>query len=97
MELKPNTAYHITALGEIREIAPKNGSDFKLAEAQALVDGHIEVLYLNSDWIMILNEDGKRFKECNDKATRIAHSWQAIRSDDYICGDVIICLSGQLR
>lgn len=97
MELNRNTAYHITALGEIRQIAPKNGSDFKLKEVQTLVDGYIEVLYLNAEWIMILNEEGKFSKGYNDKATQMAHSWHAIRDDDYICGDVVVCLSEQLR
>lgn len=96
MELKENTAYHITVQGEIAEIAPKNGRDFQLEEAQSLVEGYIEVLFLNSDWIMIINEDGKFSKEYNQKATQIAHSWQAIRWNDYICGDVIVCLSKQL-
>lgn len=96
MELKENTAYHITVQGEIAEIAPKNGRDFQLEEVQSLVEGYIEVLFLNSDWIMIINEDGKFTKGYNEKATQIAHSWQAIRSDDYISGDVIVCISKQL-
>lgn len=96
MELKGNTAYHITVQGEITEIAPKNGRDFQLEEAQSLVDGYIEVLFLNSDRIMVINENGKFTKEYNEAATRIAHTWQAIRWNDYICGDVIVCPSEQL-
>lgn len=96
MELNENTAYHITVQGEIAEIAPKNGRTFRLKEAQSLVDGYIEVLFLNSDWIMVINEDGKFTKGYNEKATQLAHSCQAIRGNDYICGDVIVCLSKQL-
>lgn len=96
MELKKNTAYHITVQGEIIEIVPNNGRDFQLEEAQSLVDGYIEVLFLNSDWIMIINEEGKFSKEYNQKATLKAHSWQTIRWNDYICGDVIVCPSKQL-
>lgn len=96
MKLKENTAYHITVQGEIIEIAPKNGRDFQLEEVQSLVDGYIEVLFLSSDRIMIINECGKFTKSYNEKATQIAHSNHAIRTNDYISGDVIVCLLKQL-
>ena len=97
MELIPTKAYHITVDGGIKEIAPKNGSDFSLEEAQSHVDGYIEVVRLTDEQIMIVNEDGKFNKSYNPIASGIADLHNAIAKGDYISGDVVICPTDMLR
>ncbi len=96
MELQPTKAYHISAGGEIKEISPRNGKEFELEEAQAHVEGYIEVVQLNKDQIMIVNEEGKYDKEYNAIATGIADLHNALWSGDYICGNVVVCPSRML-
>lgn len=96
MELIPSKAYLITEDYEVSEISPENGKEFGLKEVQRHVDGFIEVLWLTSDQIMVINEDGKLCKEYNAFATAIAHLHNAIREADYIAGDVVICASKML-
>lgn len=50
MELIPTKAYHITVAGEITEIKPANGEDFKLEEVKSRVEGYIEVVNLNGNY-----------------------------------------------
>lgn len=96
MELLPVNAYLITTKGEVSQIFPKNGTEFELEETQRCVDGYIEIVYLTDEQIMIINEDGKFTKNCNQIATAIAHLHRAIGRDDYIAGDVVICPSKML-
>ena len=80
-------------------VYPKNGTDFKLDEAQSLVDGNIEVIDIRdgSDFIMIINDDGKFTKEPNLVATSIARKTKSIFPNDYICGDVVLCHTSMLK
>lgn len=96
MELQLDKAYHITVGGDISEISPGNGKTFNLEEAQAHVEGYIEIVLLNDDQIMIVNEEGKFDKRYNVIATAIANLHNALWAGDYICGDVVICPSGML-
>ncbi len=76
----------------VSNIAPNNGIAFELEEAQALVGGYIEIINIGKGYIMIIDEEGKLDgKPFNTMATMIALHRQAIRPDDYIVGDVIIC------
>lgn len=97
MELIPTKAYYITVDGVIKEIRPENGTDFRLEEAQGFVDGYIEIVWLSTDQIIIINEEGKFNKEYNAIATGIAELHKALLAGDYICGDVIICPAGMLK
>lgn len=97
MELIPEKAYIISESGDVREIKPENGTDFSLEEAQQAVDGYIEVVYLNDKQIMIVNEEGKFTKKCNQVATAIARLNRALFNFDYISGDVILCPSEMLE
>lgn len=91
-------AYHITAAGEIKEVSPANGKDFKLSEAQNLVGGYIEVVHLTKDIIAIVDEEGKiKGREPNRLATVIANSAHGLWEGDYLAGDVVICPSQMLR
>lgn len=96
MELLPTNAYLITEKCGVSQINPRNGKDFELDEAQRYVDGYIEVVRLTDDQIMIINEEGKFTKGCNQIATAIAHLHRAICQRDYIAGDVVICPSKML-
>lgn len=97
MELIPTKAYHISVDGSITEIAPENGTDFSLEEAQAHVGGYIEVVRLTGEQIMIVNEDGKFNKSYNPIASGIADLHNAIAKGDYISGEVVICPDYMLR
>lgn len=82
--------------GEIVEVEPNNGKDFKLRELQKIVDGYIEIVWLPNDKIMVVNEDGKlRGLETNVKATRIYYN--AFGYKDIIVGDVLLCDSNQVE
>lgn len=94
---KPASAYLLAANGVARSITPENGTDFQLEEAQGYVDGYIEVIHLTDEVILIINEEGKFSKPFNSTATVIAHACKAVRKDDYIAGDAIICLSEMLK
>lgn len=96
MELMPNRAYHITVEGSVTETSPLNGKTFELEEAQKMVEGLIEIVYLHGEQIMIVNENGKFGKRYNPVATAIAHLHGSITSRDYICGNVVICPSPML-
>lgn len=96
MELIPTNAYLITEKCEVSDLTPRNGKDFELDEVQKCVDGFIEVLWLTREQIMIVNEEGKFSKGYNVFATAVAHLHKAIRDDDYIAGDVVICPSKML-
>ena len=78
------------------EIQPANGTNFKLAEAQALVGGLIEVFPLGAGQIMVANEEGKlEHLPVNIEATLI---WRRVYGPgDTIVGDVFICKSSELR
>ena len=93
MELLPNKAYQITTEGDIIEIAPKDGKEFHLTEIQELVDGLIEIVYLNNYQIMVVNEEGKVTKRYNVYASVIADRHHALMEGDYICGNAVICPS----
>ena len=82
-----------------RRVFPKNGTDFSLEESQKYVGGNIEVIDVRdgSDFIMIINDDGKYTKEPNLAATAIARQTNSIFPNDYICGDVILCHTSMLK
>lgn len=76
-------------------IKPKNGTDFSLEELQTIVDGHIEVLRLTDEQIMIVNEEGKlNGLSFNAKATRMVRE---AGYDDFIVGDVLVCHTNMVK
>lgn len=86
----------IKANGEIIDVNPKNGKDFKLYELQKIVDGYIEVVWMPYDKIMVVNEDGKiRHLPVNEKATKIYQD--CFGFSDIIVGDVLVCDSNQVE
>lgn len=80
----------------ITTVEPKNGTDYSLEELQEIVGGHIEILSLNDEEIMVLNEEGKILGlDLNDNATAIIS--EAGYWDDFIVGDVLVCKSDEVR
>ena len=48
----------VKTTGEKHKVSPKNGKDYKLKELQDIVDGYIEIVYLQNNKIMVVNEEG---------------------------------------
>ena len=83
----------IKANGDIIEIEPKDKNSFTLKEMQDYVGGWIEVIYLSSGEMMVLNEHGKiNDLPINQKATEIYGS-----REDYIAGNVMIINRNQIK
>lgn len=89
------------ANGEIKEVTPKNGTDFQLEELQEIVGGYIWVIGLKGDTeqrIMVMNEEGKlKGLLMNEKATELAQGFDAISQIDYIVGDVLVCNDSMVK
>ena len=85
--------------GEVMEIEPKNGTDFKLDELYKYLQcSLVEVINLNQDDIMVVDEEGKYTSNVvNVNATVLAQENQAITSWDYIAGDAIVCNRKMIR
>lgn len=64
--------------GTRKEIQPQNGTDFKLEELQAYVDGYIEIVNLQNGETLVINEDGKDRYPTNETATKLARKHRAI-------------------
>lgn len=81
--------------GETLEVEPINGEDFKLAELQGMVNGNIEIVYLNDNIIMVINEEGKLLNlPINHTATCLYQMCRGIK--DVIVGDVLLCRNNQV-
>lgn len=86
--------------GEVMEIEPKNGTDFKLDELYKLLQcSLVEVINLNQDDIMVVDEEGKWASNnvVNVNATKCAQENQAILFWDYIAGNAIVCNRKMIR
>ena len=85
--------------GEVMEIEPKNGTDFKLDELyKHLQCSLVEVVNLNQDDIMVVDAEGKWASNVvNVNATVLAQENQAIVFWDYVAGDAIVCNRKMIR
>lgn len=82
--------------GTILEIEPVNGKDFKLEELNAIVNGYIEIVYLNDGQIMVVNEEGLiKGLPYNKEATR--RVFMGTYLPYYIVGDVLVCNQKQVK
>lgn len=80
--------------GTILSITPNKGNKFTLEELQKYVGGYIQIIYLQHNYIMIINEEGKlKSLPKNEEATKLANFHSDF--DDYIVGNVVICKSEQ--
>lgn len=91
----------IHADGTGREVTPKNArAGFTLRELYALLDcSTVEVVALADGRTMVLDEDGK-YREprrpVNERATRLLHLAGGMPTD-FVTGDVLIVLRGELK
>lgn len=90
--------------GQKLPVAPLNGRDFSLEEAQAIVGGYVQMILLMEGRIMLVNEEAKIMpavkaggNDPNPTATMLAHHMGAIAADDYIAGVALVCEAGQFR
>ena len=82
--------------GEVIDIEPKNGKDFKYKELNEIVGGYIELVNLPSDRFMVVNEEGKLMGlPINEKATTIFQT--ELGPYDVIVGDCLICKTSQIK
>lgn len=81
--------------GEIVEVSPKNGTDFKCEELHEIVGGYFEMVYLPKGNLMVVNEEGKIMGlPVNNNATDIVLQ-NGI--SDIIAGDVLICKLKEIK
>ena len=86
----------IKTSGEVVEVSPQNGTDFQLEEVKAVVCGWVEAINLRDGRLMLCDEEGKlKNKPVNIEATKIFHS--ALRTSDFIVGDVLVCKEDELK
>lgn len=86
--------------GEVMEIEPKNGTDFKLDELYKLLQcSLVEVINFNQDDIMVVDEEGKWASNnvVNVNATKCAQENNAILFWDYVVGNAIVCNRKMIR
>lgn len=90
----------LKASGEVVEIKPKNGTDFKLDELYThLQCSVVDVINLNQDDIMVVDDDGKLTSNnvINVNATVLAQENRAILFWDYVAGNAIVCNRKMIR
>lgn len=86
----------IKSNGETKTVEPKNGTDFKLEELQAIVGGYIQIAYLRDDEIMVMDDEGKlKEKDLNLQAS--LRYRRDVNPYDSIVGDVLICKTNQVN
>lgn len=90
----------LKASGEVLEIEPKNGTDFKLDELYKHLQCRlVQIIHLNRGDIMVVDDEGKLASNnvVNVNATMLAQENQAITSWDYIAGNAIVCNRKMIR
>lgn len=90
----------LKASGEVVEIKPKNGTDFKLDELYKHLNcSLVEVISLNQDDIMVVDDEGKLKANnvINVNATMLAQENRAIVFWDYVVGNAIVCNRKMIR
>ena len=78
-------------------VQPKNGTDFSLEELRGFVGGHIEIVPLTKNRLMIVDEEGKlKGLPLNLVATEI-YNKESFCSTDTICGNALVCKRSEVR
>ena len=86
----------IKSNGETKTVEPKNGTDFKLEELQAIVGGYVQIAYLRDDEIMVMDEEGRlKDKDLNLRAS--LRYRRDVNPYDSVLGDVLICKTNQVK
>lgn len=83
--------------GDIKDVQPKNGTDFSLEELQEIVGGWIQIVNLNDRQILVINEEGKLDGlPGNELATQV----YCIAKQPYvdtIVGNALLCDTEQVK
>lgn len=91
----------IKADGAIIDVEPKNGKDFSLKELQSIVGGYIDIVYLKSGNILVVNDEGAiNGMPLNKKATLLYNESlkeQGYNEPQYIFGNVLVCKSKEVK
>lgn len=82
----------IPVYGDVEEVKYE-GREISLAKMQELVEGYIEIVYLQ-DKIMVINEEGKFTHPKNEWATQLAKDFLMI--GDFISGPAILLDRGEI-
>ena len=86
----------IKSNGETKTVEPKNGTDFKLEELQAIVGGYVQIAYLRDDEIMVMDEECRlKDKDLNLRAS--LRYRRDVNPYDSVVGDVLICKTNQVK
>ena len=83
--------------GTVQDVLPQNGTDYKFDELKKFVDGYIEIVKLTDGGVMVVNENGAFTKKPNNWATITAHVYNAIRPNEIIFGDALVCKSSEVK
>jgi hypothetical protein len=87
-------AYIYKTNGDVIKTFPKNKKDFSLKELKEIVGGHIEVVNLGDDY-MVVNEEGKLIGlPFNLNATIVYQI--STKIGEHIVGDVLVCPKNQI-
>ena len=78
-------AAFIKTNGEITNVTPKNGTDYKYEERKEFVGGYIEIVPINDHEIMVVNEEGKLNNLPVNYIASLLYKY------DTICGNVLVC------
>jgi len=89
-------ALYIRTNNAVANVTPQNSVSFTLEELQRMVGGLIEVVHLETDELMICNEEGKiLYLPYNQAATRMART-KGHDPHDRIMGNVVICSAEEM-
>lgn len=81
--------------GEVINVEPKNGTDFKVDELQEIVGGTFDIKRLKENRVMVWYDGEYTLtKQKNKKATSIYQSETLSRV--IVFGDVLICKSSEI-
>lgn len=82
---------------DVIDVTPKNGTDFSLEELRGFVGGHIEIVPITHNQIMVVNEEGKlNGLPVNALATNAIFLARPAFCD-VIVGDALICDSEMVK
>lgn len=90
-----NMAKIYKTTGEVIEVEPKNGKDFKLEELKEIVHGYIELVNYSPTQYMVVNEEGHPLGLPLNLSATILYNKDIIKDD--IVGDVLICNKFQIK
>lgn len=87
----------VKADGQVLDICPANGTNFRLQEVQKLVDGYVELVTADKDTFFLMDEEGKlKTKPINHVATKMLADKIGF-NQHLLVGDIVICNQSEFR